>query len=131
MSKYLGIDYGLAHIGLATSESTLATPLESLKNNENLLSNLSRIIKEEGITKIVCGIPEGKLVDEIKRFAAKLSELTGIEVILHQETLSSQDAVRLLNEAGASRAKKQNDHAYAACLILEDYLELHGSSDLA
>jgi RNase H-fold protein (predicted Holliday junction resolvase) len=32
MSKYLGIDYGLSHIGLATSEHTLASPLPSLPN---------------------------------------------------------------------------------------------------
>lgn len=123
MTKYLGIDYGLAHLGLATSESTLASPLPSLANNQDLFSKLSSLVTREEITHIVCGIPEGKLAPSIEAFATKLRELTGKPVVLHPETLSTQEALNKLQMAGASRAKKQNDHAYAACLILEDYLE--------
>lgn len=125
MTKYLGIDYGLAHIGLATSEATLATPLPSLHNDEKLLSKLDSIIKAEGITHIICGIPEGRLAPIIESFAKKLSSLCAITVILHEETLTTQEAMYKLRESGASLAKKKNDHAYAACLILEDYLELN------
>lgn len=128
MTKYLGIDYGMAHIGLATSEAVLATPLVSYHNNDKLIPRLVELVEKEGITDIICGIPEGKLVPIIKQFVAKLSEATRIPVILHEETLSSQDAISKLVEAGASRAKKKDDHAYAACLILEDYLELTSSS---
>ncbi|MEI8232543.1 MAG: Holliday junction resolvase RuvX [bacterium] len=124
MIKYLGIDYGLSHVGLATSEHTLATPLASLRNNPDLLSYLASIVDHEGITTIVCGIPEGKLAPLIEEFASQLRVSTGVPVILHPETLSSQEAKQKLREIGASRAKKKDDHAYAACLILEDYLEL-------
>lgn len=127
MIKYLGIDFGLAHIGLATSEAVLATPLSTLHNDQNLLNKLNQLIKAEGITEIVCGIPEGKLEPIIKKFASDLQKLSGLPVILHPETLSSQEAISKLVEAGASFAKKKNDHAYAACLILEDYLELKNS----
>lgn len=123
MTKYLGIDYGLAHLGLAISEATLATPLESLPNDSHLFSKLAGIVLHEGITHIVCGIPEGKLAPSIVTFASKLRELTGKPVVLHPETLSTQEALIKLAESGASRTKKKNDHAYAACLILEDYLE--------
>jgi putative transcription antitermination factor YqgF len=124
MIKYLGIDYGLAHIGLATSEHMLATPLPSLHNDPTLVARLSSLITKEGITTIVCGIPEGMLAPKVKLFAEQLRLATSLPVILHQETLSSQEAIQKLREAGASRAKKKDDHAYAACLILEDYLEL-------
>ena len=124
MTKYLGIDYGLAHIGLATSEHTLATPLSSLQNDSSLLSHLTSLVSKEGITTIICGIPEGMLAPKIEIFAKKLASLTGIPVILHEETLSSQEAISKLREAGASRGKLKDDHAYAACLILEDYIEL-------
>ncbi len=124
MTKYLGIDYGLSHLGLATSESMLGTPLSSLSNNDKLLDNLSLLIKSEGITTIICGIPEGRLATEVEKFADSLKEATGIEVILHQETLSTHEAKQKLRESGASKSKRRNDHAYAACLILEDYLEL-------
>ncbi|MFZ2199968.1 MAG: Holliday junction resolvase RuvX [Microgenomates group bacterium] len=125
MTKYLGIDYGLSHIGLATSEAILATPLSSLHNDSSIFIKLNNVIKTESITDIICGIPEGKLVPVIEKFAKDLHEFTGIPVTLHPETLSSQEAIAKLVESGASRAKKKNDHAYAACLILEDFLEFH------
>lgn len=124
MTKYLGLDYGLVHIGLATSEHTLATPLPSMHNNESLISNIQALVLSEGITTIVCGIPEGIIAPKVEEFASSLRLATGLPVILHPETLSSQDAKFKLHEAHASLAKKKNDHAYAACLILEDYLDM-------
>lgn len=123
MTKYLGIDYGRAKVGLAVSEAALATPLTTLNNNDQLLAELQKICEQERVETIVCGLPEGELVGEIEQFAHQLAELTQIPVKLHPETLSSQEAVAKLRAAGAKRAKLQNDHVYAAALILEDYLE--------
>lgn len=128
MSKYLGIDYGLKHIGLATAEVSLATPLISINNDPTLISHLSTLISQEGITHIVCGIPEGKLAPVIAKFATELEKACGVPVTLHPETLSTQEAISLLHAGGAKRAKLENDHVYAACLILEDYLDLYSSS---
>lgn len=127
MTKYLGIDYGTVHIGLATSEHMLATPLTSLHNDSRLLPALASLIQREGITQIVCGVPEGSLAKPIADFVGKLTHLTGLKVVLHQETLSTHDALAGLRAGNAGRAKLKNDHAYAACLILEDYLELENS----
>lgn len=124
MTKYLGIDYGLAHIGLAISEYTLATPLSSLHNDDKLIDRIRDLVISEGITTIVCGIPEGMLAPKVEIFAEKLRRATGVPVILHQETLSTHEVKQKLHQIGASLAKKKDDHAYAACLILEDYLEL-------
>ncbi len=124
MTTYLGIDYGLSHVGLAISEHQLATPLKSLPNQPDLVSRLKTIIFDNQITQVVCGIPEGKLAPTIEQFARDLELATGIPVTLHPETLSSQEAIQKLRAAGASKAKQKDDHAYAACLILEDYLEL-------
>ncbi|MFH1244133.1 MAG: Holliday junction resolvase RuvX [bacterium] len=123
MTKYLGIDYGQAHVGLAVAESSLATPLVSLPNKEKLFQQIQQIVQREGITKIVCGIPEGRLINEVTKFGQTLETKTGVEVILHPETLSTQEAILRLRESGASRRKLQNEHVYAAVLILEDYLE--------
>lgn len=128
MSKYLGIDYGLKHIGLATAETILATPLISIQNDQTVISHLTAIILHEGITHIVCGIPEGKLAPIITQFATELGRASGLPVTLHPETLSTQEAIARLHESGAKRTKLQNDHVYAACLILEDYLDLYSSS---
>jgi len=128
MMKYLGIDYGLAHIGLATSEATLATPLPSIKNDDKLIPHLLNIVKSEGITSIVCGIPEGRLEPVIEKFADSLKIASDIPVILHKETLSTQEATQKLRAIGAKRSKLKDDHAYSACLILEDYLEFSATS---
>lgn len=124
MTKYLSIDYGLSHLGLATGEHTLATPLPSLSNDSTIFLRLSSLISQHGITHIICGFPEGQLAPKIRTFAKELHLATGIPVILHPETLSTQEAIAKLRESGASRAKLKDDHSYAACLILEDYLEL-------
>lgn len=128
MTKYLGIDYGMAHIGVATSQHMLATPLRSMKNNADLIPKLHKLIKSEGIELVVCGIPEGKLAPVIEIFATNLRLAAGVPVDLHLETLTTQEAKQKLKESGASRSKRKDDHAYAACLILEDYLELNTTS---
>lgn len=120
---FLGIDYGLSHLGLALAETNLATPLPSISNDPALFSRLSSLISKLGVTTIVCGLPDGKLEPIIQQFATDLERLTGIKVILHPETLTTQEAKQKLRQGSARKSKRRDDHAYAACLILEDYLE--------
>ena len=101
----------------------LATPLPTLLNDQSLISKLKLVITTYQITHIVVGLPSGKLVPEIKTFVESLKQATNLPVILHDETLSSQDALRQLRDAGASRNKKKSEHSYSAALILEDYLD--------
>lgn len=125
MTKYLGMDYGVVHVGLAVAEAMLATPLISLTNDEHLLEKLAQIVEQEQIERIVCGIPEGKLASEIAGFAQKLEAKVGKSVILHPETLSTYEAISRLRAIYAKRSKLKNEHVYAAVLILEDYLDQH------
>ena len=125
MTVYLGLDYGRAHIGTALAERSLATPLTTIKNTSRaeVIAHLSRYISDHKIEAIVCGVPEGELKSEIEAFSHELENVCNIPVVLHPETLSSQEAIAKLREGGASHKKLQNDHAYAAVLILEDYLD--------
>lgn len=127
MTRYLGIDYGQKRVGLAVGEFALATPLLAWTNDENLTKKISELCNRERIEQIICGVPEGKLEKEIEAFATELSQKTGIPVVLHPETLSTQEAVSKLRAGGAKRKKLRNDHIYAAALILEDYLETKSS----
>lgn len=122
-NRYLGIDYGLVHIGLAVAEHMLATPLPSLKNSPTLIASLSELIAEHQVTHIILGLPTGPLVAEISKFKETLQNATSLPVILHDETLSSKEAERQLIASGAKRSKKRDEHSYAAAIILEDYLE--------
>jgi putative transcription antitermination factor YqgF len=125
MTVYLGLDYGRAHIGAALAERSLATPLATIKNTgvAEVITHLSRYIADHKVEQIVCGIPEGELKAEIESFAQRLEKASGLKVVLHPETLSSQEAIAKLREVGATQKKLQNDHSYAAVLILEDYLD--------
>jgi len=76
------------------------------------------IIATHQITHIVVGLPSGKLVPEIKAFADNLNKAINLPIILHDETLTSQDAASKLVEAGAGRNKKKSEHSYSAALIL-------------
>lgn len=121
--NYLGIDYGTVHIGVAIAEHMLATPLPTLRNDEQLIPTLKKIITTHQVSHIVIGLPSGQLVPAVKQFAASVAQALNLPVTLHDETLSSQDAIRQLREAGASRSKSRSEHSYSAALILEDYLD--------
>jgi putative Holliday junction resolvase len=108
MTVYLGIDYGTVHIGVALAEHILATPLPTVSNNEHLIKDLMSIIESNQVTSIVVGLPSGRIEEEVKIFASKLREISGLPVILHDETLSSHDATRQLAVIGVSRNKKTN-----------------------
>ncbi len=120
---YLAIDYGRAHLGLAFSDSSLATPLPSHSNNPQFFSSILSIISRYHITQLVIGLPSGPLEAEVRVFAAQLASHTSLPVTLHDETLTTHEAQAQLIASSARRSKRQNEHSYAAALILEDYLE--------
>lgn len=121
--KYLGVDYGLAKIGLAISEGEIAEPLAAIdiRNWESVISN---ICSRQGIEKIIIGISENKMAEKTKKFGEELAKLTGLPVEYYDETLSSQQAVQKMNEAGKPRMKKKSsEHPIAAAIILQAYLD--------
>ena len=124
--KYLGIDFGLKHVGLALADGPLSEPLgEKIYTTlEELFNYLKRVGDEQEIDKIVIGLPEGKLAETIKKFGTNLASLTNKEVIYQDETLSSREAKDKLMEAGAPQAKRRLDHQAAAALILQEYLDM-------
>lgn len=124
MKNYLGIDYGRVHLGVALSEGYLSTPLVSLTNSKEVLNDILKLVTRHQVTSIIVGLPEGSLAKEVTQFANQLGEYTQIPVVLHPETLSTVEALSSLRASGAKRHKLKNDHVYAACLILDDYLSV-------
>jgi putative transcription antitermination factor YqgF len=124
--KYLGIDFGKKHLGLALADGPLAEPYGEKANNAGALKYLQNLIDQESIDKIVIGLPEGELGPEIKKFGRELFNLTGKEVIYRDETLSTQEAKQKLIEAGKPQLKRRFDHRAAAALILQDFLDIMG-----
>ena len=125
MSYYLAIDYGEKNLGFAVGESMLATPVGTLKyeNIASAVTHIGRLISDHHATDIVIGIPEGKVADSVRRFGLVLETKFSLPVIFHPETLSTKEAKQSLLATG-NKSKRAHDHAYAACLILEDYLDM-------
>lgn len=120
--KLLGIDYGEAKIGLATSDGEIAKPEGILKRGQQ--NALALFCQRNRIEKIVIGLSEGKMAETTKRFGEELARLTGVPVEYHDETLSSKQAREYMIVAGKPRMKKKLDeHSIAAALILQDYLD--------
>lgn len=129
--KILGVDYGQRKVGLALSVGRLAYPFDVLrfKDEKELMAKLQAVIKEEGIEKIVIGVSEGQMAEETRKFGKKLETVVKLPVEFFDETLTTKEAQDLAIEAGIKRKKRKAlEDAYAACVILDNYLLIKGNN---
>ena len=117
--RILAFDYGLKHIGVAFSDSPIPQPLKTIHR----FDQISPLIHQFRPQLLVVGLPQGPLVDSVKLFTRRLRQEFKLPVVLHPEILSTQEAVQRLRQLKASRRKLNQNHMYAAAIILEDYLE--------
>lgn len=122
--KYLGIDFGLRRIGLATSNGELSTPYKLLevKNLKMGVKQILELVQKEGFEKIIVGLPEGKIGKTVLEFIKALRK-NGLEVIEADETLSTQVALKEMIEQGVSKKKRGMNDSAAAAIILQNYLD--------
>lgn len=132
--KTMGIDFGLARIGIALSDDTkfLASPFETYKRkgeNEDI-QHLLDLIKIKNVDEIVCGLPmnmageEQEIAKITREFMAKLQENHQIQVNFVDERLSSLMAEEMLKETERDwKKRKEKLDAVAASIILQDYLD--------
>lgn len=134
--KYLGIDFGTKRVGLAISDenATFAFPKETLKNDENLISNIKNIIESEKIEAIVIGESldveglENKVNQSILNFIENLKQEFNLPVNKEKEFFSSFEAHGRLGKESMNDRKtkieKGNDlDSKAAAIILQRYLD--------
>ena len=130
----MGIDFGLARIGIALSDDTkfLATPFETYKRRgeEFDIQHLIDIIKIKKVDEIVCGLPmnmageEQEIAKKTREFMDKLQQLLDIKVEFVDERLSSLMAEEMLKETERDwKKRKEKLDAVAASIILQDYLD--------
>jgi putative Holliday junction resolvase len=124
--KILGIDYGRSKMGLAIAEGPLAEPLKVFhyKDTKLVAEQIIRIIEEEKIEKVVIGVSEGAMGEESKNFSVNFGKMLTIPVETSDETLSTQDAQFFSKEAGIKqKRRRQMEDAFAACVMLQNYLD--------
>lgn len=132
--KLLGIDFGDARTGLALSEATgmLAIGAGCIKcgNLRKTAEEAAEFARNQGVTKIIVGNPlnmngtAGPRTERCQAFAALLGELTGLEVELFDERLTTVAAHGFLSATGVSGKKRKDSvDELSATLILQDYLD--------
>lgn len=120
----LGIDFGLAKIGLAIAENGLANPLGVMKNHKDTLKKIVQIINQRKIERIVIGVSQGKMGIKAKKYGEKLRKTTGLRVDFQDEVLTTKEAIAKMIEVGKKKKYRQEkEDAFAAALILQNYLE--------
>ena len=126
--RRLGIDFGLARIGVAIcdSDGLIATPLTTLKNDKKIFSELAEIIQSQNIVGIFIGKPkqlsgvEGATVELVAAFSERLMESFGLPITYVDERLTSNAAEKLLKSAGKnSKESRGLIDQLAAVAILE------------
>jgi putative Holliday junction resolvase len=126
MSRYLGIDYGVKRVGLATAdtEMKMAQPLRTVPPVD-----LGAVIAQEGpFDVIVVGLPrslDGHDTPQtlaVRRFADDHLGDLAPELVFQDEAGTSSVAEDRLQESGKPYRKEQID-AEAASIILQDYLD--------
>lgn len=122
--KTLGIDFGLKKIGLAITQGSLVEPLVVLENKPSATNKIADLCRGCQVEKIVLGIPESQIVQQVRLFGKNLSRETKLPVVYHPETLTTKEAIAKMVEAGKKRKyRREKKDAYAAALILQKYLD--------
>ncbi len=133
MERYLCLDIGDKRIGIAVSDpfNSYSLPVETYhrKNLKTDLAKMESVVKEKGITKMVCGLPvnfdgsDSVQTGKARFFIDKLTELLGIEIISVDERCSTCEAEEVLISQGKSREERKSVvDSLAAATILQGYL---------
>ena len=132
--RLMGLDLGTKTIGVATSDRTrqIATPVETVERKK-FTADAARLLElaaRENIGLFVLGLPvnmdgsEGPRAQSTRAFARNLSRLTPIPIAFWDERLSTAAVQRMLIQADASRAKRdQVIDKLAAAWILQAVLD--------
>ncbi len=130
--RVMAIDFGDKRTGLAVADTDtrLASPFAVLENlNEaQLVAAIVRIIKEERVDILICGLPlnmdgtPGPRVERTRKIMALLEAATGKKIIPMDERLSTFAAESRIAGQYTRRQKRRRLDAIAAAQILQDYL---------
>lgn len=130
----LGVDFGDSRTGYATSDALgfSAHTLEVYheKNMNKVAQHTAELAQKLGAQRIVLGFPKnmngtvGERGKKTKAFAKIVRELTGLEIVLWDERLTTVSAHNLMNQTNV-RGKKRKDTVdkIAAAYILQGYLD--------
>ncbi len=130
--KLLALDVGDKRIGVAVSDPfwIVITPYTTLENNSSVFNKIKKIVEENGIEKIIVGLPltlsgkEGEQAKKTRAFVEKLKKYVSVPVEFVDERFTTDMAEEFLR---TKRKKYQKDKkkrdSIAAAFILESYIQ--------
>jgi putative holliday junction resolvase len=132
--RLLGIDHGLARIGVAVSDSSglVARELTIIKRTTkaNDFALLRELAEQQSACAFVVGIPQDieraeqglySQADKVRNWVTHLREIISLPIILWDETMTSVDAAELAKQQKRKRDAPIDD--LAARIILQSYLD--------
>jgi len=137
--KCIGLDLGTKTLGVSISDSNgiIALPLTTIRyqeKHEELIPELSKIIEENKIEKIILGLPKnmnntiGERAQITLEFKSMLENKFGLEVIMQDERLSTVSAESFLIKNYIKKKKrKQVIDKMASQVILQSFLDIYNS----
>jgi putative holliday junction resolvase len=139
MGRWLAVDHGDIRIGLAVgdTEAVLAGPLKVIPASplDDAVNEIARIAADYEVDGIVVGWPinmddsVGPQADIAKAFALHLADVTGRDVRLWDERLSSFQADSALAGQLTRNKRRQRQDALAASAFLQDFLTGNGPEE--
>ena len=130
----LALDVGDVRIGVAIAMPPIyiARPLTTILHDDTVIAQISQLIAEHDVRKLVIGLPRGLDGQEtgqtakVQSFAAALQAKLQVSYSFQDEAATSVKAEAELNSRGKQYQKADVD-ALAATYILEDYIteEMH------
>jgi putative Holliday junction resolvase len=127
--RIIGIDWGARRCGIAISDENrgfvFTRPQIFVKNQQELVNSILKILDEEQVSGIVIGLPlymDGKESDTTKMvrvFSDALSDKTSIPIIFIEENLTSNAAQEEIGRKSIAKIKQELD-SVSAKIILEN-----------
>ncbi len=133
--RVLGVDYGDRHVGLALSDvlQMTAQPLGTYHlqaRDEDNRRYFRDLVRDQAVGRIILGLPlrmdgtSGSRVEKTREFAAWLEQATAVPVEFWDERLTTQQALRSVQEQKIKlKDKRAAVNQIAAVIILQGYLE--------
>ncbi len=133
--RVLGVDYGDRHVGLALSDvlQMTAQPLSTYHlqaRDEDNRRYFRDLVRDQAVGRIILGLPlrmdgtSGSRVEKTREFAAWLEKATAVPVEFWDERLTTQQALRSVQEQKIKlKDKRAAVNQIAAVIILQGYLE--------
>jgi putative Holliday junction resolvase len=137
----LGLDVGDVRVGVAGSDPTrtIATPLAVLPRREqSFWERLKQVIAQRDVAMVVVGLPralnggEGDAAIAARRFAAEVTQHTGVPITFWDERLTTVAAERSMIAAGTRRRQRRRTiDSVAASLMLQSWLDAQRRGDVS